>query len=70
MSDNEMLAAEGALDFCCRMSVILGSIRERPLKRGTLLNPTSGSLTRDLIERVYIPRGLPNPNSRVIRFAG
>ena len=32
---------------------MLGSIR-RPLK-GTLLNPTSGSLTRDLIERVYIP---------------
>ena len=42
--------------------IVLGSIRD-PLK-GTLLNPTSGSLKRDLIERVYIPKGPPNPNSQ------
>ena len=34
---------------------IPSSIRETPSK-GTLLNPTSGSLKRDLIERVYIPK--------------
>ena len=32
----------------------------------TLLNPTSGSLERDLIERVYIPKGPPNPNSQIV----
>ena len=36
--------------------IFLGSTRETPLK-GTLLNPTSGSLEGDLIERVYIPEG-------------
>ena len=25
------------------------------------MNPTSGSLKRELIERVYIPKGPPNP---------
>ena len=43
-------------------SSLLGSIRETP-KGGALLNPTFGSLKRELIERVYIPKGLPNPNS-------
>ena len=33
----------------------------------TLLNPTSGSLQRDLIERVYVPKGPPNPNSHQLR---
>ena len=37
-----------------RFEAILGSIGE------TLLNPTSGSLERALIERVYIPKGPPN----------
>ena len=42
-----------------------------PLK-GTLLNPTSGSLKRDLIERLYITKGLciakgpPNPNAYLV----
>ena len=31
--------------------------------KGTLLNPTYGSLERDRIERVYIPKDPPNPNS-------
>ena len=44
----------------------------RPLKR-TLLNPTSGSFKRHLIERVYVPKHPPNPNSfrigeRVVGF--
>ena len=47
---------------------MLGSIRETPLK-GTLLNPTYGSLKRDLIERVYIPKGPPNPNSQQGRLS-
>ena len=34
---------------------LLGSIRETPYIKGTLLNP----LTRQLIERVYIPKGPP-----------
>ena len=38
------------------------STRETP-EKGTLLNPTYGSLKRDLIERVYIPKGPPNPTS-------
>ena len=38
------------------MPFILGSIRETP-EKGPLLNPTSGSLKRDLLERVYIPKG-------------
>ena len=42
--------------------VLRGSIRETPL-RGTLLKPTDGSLKRDLIERVYMPKSPPNPNS-------
>ena len=33
-----------------------------PLK-GTILNPTYGSLKRDLLGRVPIPKGPPNPNS-------
>ena len=28
---------------------------------GTLLNPTCGSFKGDLIERVHIPKGAPNP---------
>ena len=32
--------------------------------KATLPNPTSGSLKRDLIERVYIPKRPPYPNSR------
>ena len=46
-------------------SPILGSIRaplRAPLK-GTLLNPTYGFLNRDRIERVWIPKGPPSPNS-------
>ena len=39
-------------------SWILGSIRETPLK-GTLLIPTYDSLIRELIERIYIPKGSP-----------
>ena len=31
----------------------------------TVLNATSGSLKRDLIERVYIPKGPLNPNSYI-----
>ena len=38
---------------------LLGSVLRDHLK-GTLLNPTSGSLKRDLVERVYIPT--PNFN--------
>ena len=34
------------------------------------MNPTCGSLQRDLIERVYIPKGLPNPNSHTWRPRG
>ena len=34
-----------------------------PLK-GTLLNPTSGALKGDLVERVFIPKGPPNPKSQ------
>ena len=30
--------------------------------KGTLLNPTSGSLKRDPIERVYIPKGMSHAN--------
>ena len=43
----------------------LDPFRENPSSTGTLLNPTSGSLERDLIERVYIPKGPPNPNSHL-----
>ena len=42
---------------------ILVSIMGDPFK-GTLLNPTSGPLNRDLIERVYIPKGPPTPNPK------
>ena len=42
---------------CAGILIILGR---------TLLNPTSGSLKRDLIERVYIPKGPPNPNSQIM----
>ena len=48
------------------LAILLGSIRETPLK-GTLLNPTCSSLKGDLIERVYIPQGPPNPNSQILR---
>ena len=48
---------------------VLSSIRETPLK-GALLNPTYGSLKRDLIERVYVPKGPPNPNSQQGRLSG
>ena len=47
------------------MGRILCSIRETP-EKGTLLSPTSGSPKRDLIERVFIPKGPPNPNSHRI----
>ena len=40
------------------MGSILGSMRETP-ERGPFLNPTYGSLKRDLTERVYIPKGPP-----------
>ena len=46
--------------------IISGSIGETPLK-GILLNPTFDSLKRDLIERVYVPKGPPNPNSYMRR---
>ena len=35
-----------------------------PLK-GTLLSLTYGSLPRNLIERVYVPQGPPNPTSYI-----
>ena len=39
--------------------------------KGTLLNPISGSLKRDLIERVYIPKSPPTPSSyRVLEVLG
>ena len=41
----------------------LGSIIRGTPSRAPLLNPTFGSLKRDLIERVYIPKGPPNPSS-------
>ena len=41
---------------------ILGSNRETP-EKGPFLNPAYGSLERDLMERVHIPKGPPNPNS-------
>ena len=37
-------------------SCFLGRTEETPLK-GTPLNPPCGSLKRDLIERVYMPKG-------------
>ena len=40
--------------------LIPGSVRETPIE-GTLLNPTSGSLKGDLIERAYIPKDPPQP---------
>ena len=40
---------------------MLGSIIKTP-QRGPFLTP-SGSFKTDLIERVCIPKGLPNPNS-------
>ena len=36
-----------------------------PVKR-SLLNPTCGSLKRDLAERIYIPKDPPNPNSYML----
>ena len=39
---------------------LLGGIRGT-LKREPLLNPLLALLTRDLIQRVYIPKGPPNP---------
>ena len=39
---------------------ILGRIR-RALKREPLLHPLLALLNRDLIQRVYIPKGPPNP---------
>ena len=42
---------------------ILISIRETPFKEGTLLHRTCGLLKKDLIERVYIPKGPLNPIS-------
>ena len=32
-----------------------------------LFNPTSGTLKRDRIERVYVSKGPPNPNSCNLR---
>ena len=37
---------------------------------GTLLSPASGSLKIDLIQRVYIPKGPPNPTSYVQGLGG
>ena len=48
---------------CCPVHGVLGTVVEGGPLKGTLLNPTSGSLKRDLVERVYIPDGPPNPNS-------
>ena len=39
-------------------------MRETHPLKGTLLSPTYGSLKRDLIQMVYIPKGPPNPNSQ------
>ena len=39
--------------------MVLGNVGETPLK-GTLLNPTYGSLKQDLLERAYTPKGPPN----------
>ena len=51
---------------------ILGSIRETPY-RGLFstypLKATYGSLKRDLIEKVYIAKGPPNPNCYGSRIA-
>ena len=44
----------------CGVLSILGRIR-RALKREPLLNPLLALLNRDLIQRVYIPKGPPNP---------
>ena len=41
----------------------LGSMTRETPQRVPVLNPTAGSLKRDLIERVYIRKGRPNPNS-------
>ena len=41
-------------------SVFLGRIRGT-LKREPLLNPLLALLNKDLIQRVYIPKGPPNP---------
>ena len=35
--------------------------------KGTLLNLSYGSLKRDLVERVYIPKSPPSPNSEYNR---
>ena len=39
---------------------VLGRIRGAP-EKGALLNPLLALLNRDLMERVYIPRGPRNP---------
>ena len=41
-------------------TIILGRVRGT-LKREPLLNPLLALLNRDLIHRVYIPKGAPNP---------
>ena len=51
----------GPQGFVDRGKKILGSIRETPLN-GTLLKVAYGSLKRDLLEGIYIPKGPPNPN--------
>ena len=50
----------------------LGRIRGT-LKREPLLNPLLALLNRDLIQRVYTPKGPPNPipsSLEVTRFPG
>ena len=44
----------------CKKGFILGRIRVT-LKREPLLYPLLALLNRDLIQRVYIPKGPPNP---------
>ena len=46
--------------FPQRLAFLLGRIRGA-LKREPLLNPLLALLKRDLIQRVYIPKGPPNP---------
>ena len=44
------------------MGFSLGGIRETP-ERGPFLTLPMAPFKRDLMERVYIPKGLPNPKS-------
>ena len=51
--------------------VFLGSSREGDALKGTPLNPHFWALFKgDLMERLYILKGPPNPNSQVYGFQG